>query len=67
MNNQPQADRKEYKPRMSAAQYRGIFITEKSKGECTFHIGKKQYDCLNLDEAAAAIDAIYARVQVKQQ
>jgi hypothetical protein len=52
--------------RMSAAQYRGIFITEKSSGECEFHIGKIQYDCADLTEAIALIDAIYSRVIVKQ-
>ena len=43
---------------VSKAAYRGFEIFETQEG-CTFFVGKKQYDCVNLDEATAAIDAIY--------
>jgi hypothetical protein len=45
----------------STAVYRGVFIMETSDG-CTFFVGQKQYDFINLDEATACIDAMLSRV-----
>lgn len=40
------------------AHYRGYQILETPEGCCFIHKGK-QYDCNDLEEATAAIDAIY--------
>ena len=42
--------------------YRGVFLIETPDGGCTFFIGQKQYDFINLTEATSCIDAIYAGI-----
>lgn len=59
MNKQPQEHKAKEVIALSKAAYRGFEILETKDG-CTFFLGDRQYDCVNLDEASAAIDAIYA-------
>jgi hypothetical protein len=42
--------------------YRGVFLIETPDGGCTFFIGQKQYDFINLAEATSCIDALYAGI-----
>lgn len=42
----------------STAIYRRVTIIETAEG-CSFFIGQMRYDCLDLAEAKAAIDAMY--------
>jgi hypothetical protein len=46
---------------VSTAAYRRVAIIETAAG-CTFFWNSKRYDCKNLGEATAAIDAIYSMV-----
>jgi len=43
----------------SKAYYRGFEITETTDG-CCFILNSQQYEFIDLDEASACIDAIYA-------
>ncbi len=45
----------------SKAIYRNFEILETENG-CTFFLGRKQYDCKDLAEAKAGIDAIYSMI-----
>ena len=65
MDQQTQTQEKKPLVARSTAQYRGLFIMETDEG-CTFFIGHRRYDCLDLAEAKAAIDAIYSRVIITQ-
>lgn len=58
MKQQPQTEAQKQVIALSKAAYRGFEILETKDG-CTFFLGDRQYDCINLDEASAAIDAIY--------
>ena len=59
MNEQTQAKDQKEVIAASKAFYRGFEILETKDG-CTFFLGDRQYDCINQEEASAAIDAIYA-------
>lgn len=61
---QTQAEGKEVIAR-SRAQYRGVTILETQSG-CVFFLGKLKYECLDLDEARSAIDAIYTVLAEKR-
>jgi len=67
MNKGQQTELQEEKPLVlkSSASYRGLFLIGTDEG-VTFFIGKKRYDCLDLDEAIALIDAMYSSVAVIQ-
>lgn len=59
MKPQPQPEDQKEVVAASKAYYRGFEIME-TAGGCCFILKDKQYDFLNLSEASAAIDAIYA-------
>lgn len=47
---------------LSRAEYRGVQIFETPTG-CKFYMAGRWYDCLNLNEAVALIDAIHVALK----